>query len=325
MAELTYQDTGYAGTNITHSAAAITSITESFNKANGALGPDLTWTRGPFTHGFPFQVNTNQCRMAATSPGTFEDIQVPSPTVNTPTVTLTVNVTAASHTGTSGDYIVDTGGLFRYQSRDSNTNYRGYAFAVGRNNVFIPATDTWHLAIARIDGIGQQHFLTIALSSLAGVTLPGTLTMTAEGPYMSGTFTHAGSAPTLTISTVDGTYTDGSTVLGGSAQVTGTDTVSIDSDVWAVVGDDAVVAPDPRGFLWVKNSDASPKTVTVTVPGVTVGVTRPDTAVTVPAGEERMIGPVVPELAIPSGGRPIVAVNYSPNVTGVTAAAVRVP
>lgn len=324
MAELTYQTTGYAGTNVIHSAAAITAVSESFNKANGNLGPDLTWTRAVFTHAFPFQVNTNQCRMAATSPGTYEDIQIPSPTVDTPNVTLTVNITAASHTGSSGDYIVDTGGIFRYQSRDSGTNYRGYAFAVGRNNVFLAGVDTWHFAVARIDSTTQNQFLSIALASLAGVTLPGTLTMTAEGPYLSGTFTHAGSAGTLTISATDTTYTDGSTVLGGSASIVGTDTVSIDSDVWAVIGDDATVAPDPRGFLWVKNTDASPKTVTVTVPGFTVGVPRPDTPITVPATDERMIGPLVPELAVVAGGRPIVAVNYS-NVTGVSAAAVRVP
>ena len=324
MVTLTYQQVGYAGADLTYTAASLTAVAESFDKANGALGPNLSWTRGPFTHAFPYQVNANQCRMAANVAGTYEDIQVPSPTVDTPNVTLTVNITAASHTGTSGDYVVDTGGIFRYQSRDNNTNYRGYAFAVGRNNVFIPATDTWHFAIARIDGNGQQQFLAIALASLAGITLPGTLTMTAEGPYMSGTFTHAGSDPTLTISATDGNYTDGSTVLGGSAQVAGSDTVSIDSDVWAVTGDDATLTPDARGFLWVENADVSSKTVAVTVPGFTASVARPDVNVTVPAGERRLVGPLVPELAIVAAGRPLVAVNYS-NVTGVTAAAVRVP
>jgi len=320
---LTYQTVGYAGADIVYDAAAITAVAESFNKANGALGPDLTWTRAVFTHGFPFQVNTNQCRLSANSPGSFEDIQVPTPTVDTPTVTYTLNITAVTRVGT-GSYVVDTGGIIRYQSRDGGTNYRGYAFAVGRNNTFIPAVDLWHFLLFRINGVGDQQLIASAFAPLANVTLPGTLTFTAEGPDMSGTFTHAGSGPALTFSATDNVYTDGIAALGGSVVVSGTDSASIDSDVLSIVGDDANVAPDARGFLWVRNTDASSKTVGVTVPGFTKSVAHPDVSVTVPAGEQRLIGPLAPELAIVSGGRPLVAVNYS-NVTGVSAAAVRVP
>jgi hypothetical protein len=320
---LTYQSTGYLGANVVYDPAVIVAASESFNKANGALGPDLTWTRAVFTHGFPYQVNTNQCRLSANAAGEYEDIQVPTPTVDTPTVQFTVNVTAVTRTGT-GSYVVDTGGIARFQTRDGGTNYRGYAFATGRNNVFVPAVDLWHLLIFRVNGIGDQQLIASSFAALATVTLPGTLTFNAAGPDMTATFTHAGSAPTLTASVTDNVYTDGSTVLGGSIVLNGSDTASIDSDVLSITGDDANVSPDTRGFLWVRNTDASPKTVAVTVPGFTKTISNPDVSVTVPAGEQRMIGPLAPELAMVSGGRPLVAINYSPNVTGVSAAAVRI-
>jgi hypothetical protein len=142
---------------------------------------------------------------------------------------------------------------------------------------------------------------------------------------MSATFTHAGSGPPLTFAVTDNVYTDGSTVLGGSVVLNSTDTASVDVDVLSITGDDDNITPDSRGFLWVRNTDASPKTVAVTVPGFTKGVANPDVPVTVSAGGQQMIGPLVPELAIVSGGRPVAAINYSPNVTGVSAAAVRVP
>lgn len=321
---LNYQSTGYTGTDIIYTAAAITAVSESFNKANGALGPDLTWTRAVFTHAFPFQVNTNQCRISANQPGSWEDIQVPSPTVDTPNVTFTVNITAVARTGT-GDYVVDTGGIVRFQTRDAGTNYRGYAFAVGRSNVFLPGVDLWHFLLFRIHGIGDNQLIASAFTALANVTLPGTLTFTAEGPDMSGIFTHGGSGGPLTVAVSDNVYTDGSTAIGGSVVVAGTDTASIDSDVLSITGDDANVAPDDRGFLWIRNTDASPKTVAVTVPGFTKTVAHPDVPVVVPAGGVQLIGPLVPELAVVAAGRPLVAVNYSPNVTGVSAAAVRVP
>jgi len=322
---LAYQQVGYVGADVTYTAAAITAVAESFNKANGALGPDLSWTRVPFfTHGVQFQVNANQCRLAGSTPGTFEDAAIPSPTVSTPNVTYTLNVTALSRTGTSA-FVCDVGGIVRFQLLDGGTNYRGYAFGIGRSfDTFIPGVDLWHLAMFRVNRLGDQTLIASDFELLANVTLPGTLTFTASGPDMSATFTHAGSAGPLTFAVSDGVYTDGSTILGGSVVLNSTDTASIDVDVLSITGDDDNITPDSRGFLWVKNTDVSSKTVDVTVPGFTKSVVNPDVSVTVPAGQQRMIGPLAPELAIVSGGRPLVAVNYS-NVTGVSAAAVRVP
>jgi hypothetical protein len=46
--------------------------------------------------------------------------------------------------------------------------------------------------------------------------------------------------------------------------------------------------------------------------------------VSIPDGEQRMIGPLIPELAalVIGGG---IALSITPNVTGVTAAALKVP
>jgi len=321
---LTYQQTGYAGANIVYDAQTITAVAESFNKANGALGPDLSWVRPAiFTHGFPFQVNANQCRITANVAGTYEDIAIPTPSVDTPNLTVTSTTTAISHTG-SAAFVADCGGITRFQLLDGGTNYRGYAFGVGRNNTFIPGVDLWHFLLFRVNRVGDHVLIASDFQPLANITLPGTLTFTASGPDMNAVFTHAGSGPPFNVSVSDSVYTDGITVLGGSIVVTGSDTASIDIDNWGVTGDDANIVPDPRGFLWIKNSDVASKTVAVTVPGFRAAVPYPDVNVTLPAGEQRLIGPLVPELATVAGGRPLVAVNYSPNVTGVTAAAVRV-
>jgi hypothetical protein len=87
---------------------------------------------------------------------------------------------------------------------------------------------------------------------------------------------------------------------------------------------DAVPTPDSRGFLWVKNAAAGGTiTVAISVPGTSFGLSLPDVSVSIPDGEQRMIGPLVPDLAesLIGGG---IAVSITPNVTGVTAAAVKV-
>lgn len=83
--------------------------------------------------------------------------------------------------------------------------------------------------------------------------------------------------------------------------------------------------PDARGFFWVKNAAAGGTiTVTVHVPGSVFGITTPDVAVSIPDGEQRMIGPFSLDLGDPAF-LGVVAMTITPNVTGVTAAGVKVP
>jgi hypothetical protein len=88
---------------------------------------------------------------------------------------------------------------------------------------------------------------------------------------------------------------------------------------------DAVPSPDSRGFLWVKNAAAGGTiTVAILTEATSFGVAVPDISVSIPDGEQRMIGPLIPELAalVIGGG---IALSITPNVTGVTAAALKVP
>lgn len=88
----------------------------------------------------------------------------------------------------------------------------------------------------------------------------------------------------------------------------------------AVAATDTVV-PDSRGFLIVKNGNASPDTATVVVPGSTYGQANPDVPVTVPATTgERWIGPLTPDLADPTTG--LISITHSVTTT-VTCAYVR--
>lgn len=85
-------------------------------------------------------------------------------------------------------------------------------------------------------------------------------------------------------------------------------------------GDNAF--PDERSFLHVKNGGGSSINVTVTVPGTTNGQNNADITVAVPNGGERMIGPLVPDLASAETFG-VVLFAYSA-VTSVTVAVVRV-
>ena len=89
----------------------------------------------------------------------------------------------------------------------------------------------------------------------------------------------------------------------------------------AVAASDTLV-PDSRGFLIVKNGNASPDSAVVVVPGSTYGQANPDVTVSVPATTgERWIGPMVPALADPTTG--YITVTHSVTTT-VTCAYVRV-
>lgn len=86
-----------------------------------------------------------------------------------------------------------------------------------------------------------------------------------------------------------------------------------------VAGDEFV--NDGNTLLHVKNGDAASKTVTVAsqVSSPPVGTAATDLAITIPAGEERMIGPLPKSAFDDANGK--VQVTYDA-VTSVTVAAV---
>ena len=88
----------------------------------------------------------------------------------------------------------------------------------------------------------------------------------------------------------------------------------------AISGVDTAQASN-RAFLWVKNASGVSTTVNISVPGQTFLQNNPDVAVTVPAGQERMMGPLNPEISDASG---TILFITSPT-TSVTAAVVQIP
>ena len=106
-------------------------------------------------------------------------------------------------------------------------------------------------------------------------------------------------------------------LLYASASFAGVDPGFAAADV-----DGDVVPTHPKGFLHVRNDDATEMTVTVVTPGKSrFGVSEePDLAVAIPAGEERLIGPMPSGLIDPELGG--VLITYS-SVTSVTRAAIR--
>lgn len=89
----------------------------------------------------------------------------------------------------------------------------------------------------------------------------------------------------------------------------------------AAAGGGDSVPHDTRAFLWIKNGGGSPITATIVVPGTEYEQARPDIAVTVPAGADRLVGPLVYDLADTDG---LIDVTYS-GVTSVTVGAIRLP
>lgn len=82
------------------------------------------------------------------------------------------------------------------------------------------------------------------------------------------------------------------------------------------------IKPGDAVFLHIKNGDSGSHTVTIATPGTVEGQAIADLAVAVPAGENRMIGPLSAALfRNPSDG--LVGVTYDA-VTSVTVAAIRI-
>ena len=83
------------------------------------------------------------------------------------------------------------------------------------------------------------------------------------------------------------------------------------------------VAYNRNTFLWVKNGDTDPHTVTVSSEApISPGLVQADVAVAIPAGEERLIGPFSQTGFRNSDG--FVTWEYDA-VTDVTIAAVSIP
>jgi len=91
------------------------------------------------------------------------------------------------------------------------------------------------------------------------------------------------------------------------------------------VAGDAVFPTDDRGFLWVENAAAGGTiTLVISTPGTSFGIALPDVSVSIPDGERRLIGPIVGALGDPAALGAVI-LTITPNVTGVTMAAVKVP
>lgn len=90
----------------------------------------------------------------------------------------------------------------------------------------------------------------------------------------------------------------------------------------AAGGGDTIPSPDSETFLHVRNGGGSAITVTIATPGTVLGdLAVADVSVSVPAGGERMIGPLpYAHFADPATGN--ASISYS-SVTSVTVAAIR--
>jgi hypothetical protein len=87
-------------------------------------------------------------------------------------------------------------------------------------------------------------------------------------------------------------------------------------------GDNFVPGPsDERTFLWIKNGSGGSITVTIGIGGSTFGQVNPDVAVVVPAGQERVSGPLHIDLTGPDLFG-FITFSYT-GVTSLTVALVR--
>jgi len=91
-------------------------------------------------------------------------------------------------------------------------------------------------------------------------------------------------------------------------------TAATDTNAWAIPNNDG------KMFVRVKNGDASPHTVTLDITQSVDGAAVTDPTVSVPAGEERDIGPFPPNIYDQADGR--VHLNLD-GFTSMTAALLR--
>lgn len=199
------------------SAPTPDTLVETFNKADGPLGPDLTWSREVYDHEFVQVVASQRARYRVDEPGTWEDVQVPTPNFTQPDVRVELDLTSLAVTGSPvtgvDEYQASTGVVTRARLLGDGDDYTGYAAVVGRDRRFASPTEQWHLALYRVDGRESQVLLDLATLPLGSITLPGTLTLTSVGQSHTARFTHAGSGAALEVSATDDTYRGGVTFL----------------------------------------------------------------------------------------------------------------
>lgn len=85
----------------------------------------------------------------------------------------------------------------------------------------------------------------------------------------------------------------------------------------AVTASDTVT-PGNNVYYHVKTGGTNNAPLTVVVPGSVYGQARADVTVTVPISSDRIIGPLVADLADPTTG--VVTISNSGTITGTTAA-----
>lgn len=193
-------------------------LTESFDKADGPLGPDLTWSREVYDHQFELKVVSQEARFAADQSGTWTDVQVPTPNFTGPDGTISFDVTSVAVTG-SDEFTVEARAVSRLQLLGEGDSYRGYVARIARTNT---PSDTWTLSVSRADGAEPSDLVDLVSVSSpeSSVTLPGRLTFSSRGEVHTATFTHAGSGDTLEVVTTDSTYDSGVFALSASVNNT---------------------------------------------------------------------------------------------------------
>jgi hypothetical protein len=210
---------------------------ENFNKADGTLGPQQTWTREIFTHPNAMKVQGSRLVLEASGDGTYEDIAVPTANV-TGDMECSLDIPVVTHSGVVGNYVVDFGAIFRYMKR-SDTTYDGYAFGVGRDNIFVGTADLWHLMCFRIDNGVPTLFSSpgqLSVVVFASVTPPLKLAASMIGPNFKAKVTHAGVGPPMEINITDYRYAGGKFALGGSVEghhATASSRIEVDNVMFA--------------------------------------------------------------------------------------------
>lgn len=200
---------------------------ESFNKADGELGPDLTWDRQYLFGDFSYAVEGNEAVFFTDTPGFHEDFRVPSPNVSSPDVTMSIDVTDLTRSG-SGGYTVGVGFAARLRTNPADAaSYDAYTLEFIRTTVFGP--EGYALVINKLEaypavGGTSANVLDVVFVSVGDLALPATLTFTTAGSTLTGTCTHAGTGGPLEVSAVDGTFPTGLVAVGCAHETVGSDT-----------------------------------------------------------------------------------------------------
>ena len=206
-------------------ANPISSITETFNKADGTLGPNLTWTRRVYLAANAITVASNRARYQILSPATEldqADLQIPAPNLGIADQTVTVeintlNATWPTDTTSHNDIQV----LARVALHTGDTDFRGYAAILSLAQVDLFGTGSFAVlgffALGRYDtstepipiGTTGTNF---GIFNPAAVTFPATLTLSTRGNQIFGRFDYGATRPLIAAAT-DNTYSDGSTAI----------------------------------------------------------------------------------------------------------------